>query len=162
YVLRVSLNNGYRGVDYGYTAAGVRAGEVPPDTLVVTSAATPVHADFDMASLRIHLEVSPDLDGEFVQILLHRLGTPAPDPSRSFLLAIFALETQGGVIAPLVRGIPPGTYKLEVVLTPQSFRCPCAYENEHFWWPGVADAAASPSIELGGAQVGVDSARVDL
>src|SRR5262249_49139329 len=72
----------------------------------------------------------------------------------------FQVVTRGGVIDALIRGILPGTYKLEVILAPQSYLCPCAYGPERFWWPGVANAAASSSIELGGAEVGVVSGRV--
>src|SRR5262249_33281339 len=158
YVLGVLARNQYE-VDYEYSAAGLRAGDAPPDTLLVTSTATPIHADFDMASLRVHLELSPELDGESATLVFHRVGAPPPDPSHAYLFE-HDENIQDGVIDPLIRGILPGTYKLEVVLAPTYYQCPCPYEREHFWWPGVQDVAASPSIELGGARVGAVSNRL--
>jgi hypothetical protein len=148
YVLGVSLH-GAHNPDYEYSAAGLRAGEAPPDTLVIDSTHSPIGVDFDLASLQVFLNLAPELDGQHAQVILHRLGMPPPQPDRAFLFE-YTSQIENGGASIVAQGVVPGTYRLEIVT---GSWVGDGYEGEHFWMPGVRDSSASPPVELHSNQV---------
>ena len=59
---------------YGFSHGGLRIGDVPPDTLLVDVEHSPAQIDFDLGSLRAHLDVAPHLEGEHGLIRLYLRG----------------------------------------------------------------------------------------
>ncbi len=141
YVLGIMLRSETH-VDYEYSVAGLSAGEAPPDTLLVDSNHSPLEVDFNLASLGVHLGLSPELDGEAALVILHRLDLPPAPASRSYLFQ-YQAGIHNGAADILARGVVPGTYKIEIVIGRRYY-----FDGEHCWLPGVRDPGASPTVEI--------------
>ena len=123
---------------YTYSAMGVRFGGAPPDTLVVQSMYSPVSADFDLASLRVHVDLPADFDGEMGWVQLHRRPDATPLSPWSYRGSQSGTVENGSLDLTLA-GVLPGSYRVEVLV---------GFTNEPFWIPGVRDSALSPWIEV--------------
>ncbi|MCK4413317.1 MAG: hypothetical protein KAY32_07230 [Candidatus Eisenbacteria sp.] len=140
YVLRV-----YERSTYGrfyYRAAGLSYNDDLRDTLIVDYDRSPVIADFDLGSLEIHVDLSAALDEQWSQVLLYcRDG----EPPAEILERVDSERTKvaNGALDFLYGGVPPGEYKVEIVISPRDNPI-----QERFWLPGVVDPTASPWITV--------------
>lgn len=144
---------------YEYSAAGLRFGDAPPDTLVVDPQQGTVQVDFELANLRATLQISPLLDGETAIVALHRRGMPSLDPWRSYPRGAGGTVVNGAV-GLVVGGVLPGQYKVEWIIGRQVYSCACPHDGEHFWVPGVQDSAQSPWVDVPANRTTAVAARI--
>ena len=146
-------------ITYEYSASGLRFGDAPADTLIADSKHSPAAVDFDLSSLRLHVDLSRDLDGESGTLQLHRRGASASIPWPTNVRTGGGTISGGGLDVELT-GVLPGWYKFELVVGRRGYRCNCPYDGEHIWIPGVRDSAAAPWIEVPANQTPEITARV--
>jgi hypothetical protein len=150
YTVGVIVRGGYQ-VDYDYSTTGLRAGEAPPDTMLVDPVHSPVQVDFDLASMQIRLDLAPELNSEYAYVVLHRPG-PQQRTLRPFVFQ-YGAEIRNGIADILAQGILPGTYKLEAIVGRRIYLCDCPYDGEHFWLPSVPDSSTALGVEVAPDQV---------
>lgn len=134
-------------VEYPYRAGGLGSGDVMPDTLLVDAEHSPVTLDFDLATLRVRVNASRELDGARGTVKLLKRDT-SPDPSRSYHWYDDAVIVAGTLDVTLA-GVLPGAYQVEVEIAAPRSECCWPYGNERFWIPGVRDAATAPWTDVG-------------
>ncbi len=132
---------------YDYTSTGLSYGHIPPDTLLVNDSVSPLEAEFELGGLNLLFEVSPGLNGEQAEVILHRRDAVETGQWRTYLnMGMTTIEDGRAEIT--LDGLLPGEYKLEIVLGRRLYLCNCPYDGEHFWMPGIRDEAQSPWYEI--------------
>lgn len=133
-------------IAYGYSADGLRSGDAPPDTLIVDAQHSPVTVDFELATMRVRLDVSREMDGADGIVELHKRGAPS-ESGKSYLSEAWA-RIAGGRLDVTFPGVLPGAYKVEFEIGPATPRCCSPSGDERFWAPGVRDSIAAPWTEV--------------
>jgi hypothetical protein len=135
YVVGLRFNSS--SLTYEYSAAGLRYGDAPPDTLDVDYERSPIVVNFGLASLHIHLDLPAEFDDYYARLRLHRRDTP--EPANSQLSPSDGYQRiADGAFDRLVSGVLPGAYRVEVAFD----------YGEHIWIPGVRDSADSPWVDV--------------
>jgi hypothetical protein len=137
----VGLEFGYSR-PYTYSDAGLRYGDLPPDTLWVDAPVSPVSVDFDLGSVTVQLDVSAGLEGEQGEIRLYRRG--AESVSQPTYVRSAGADIASGHLAVQLPGVLPGEYQVEAILGRRVYACDCPYDGEHFWLPATRDRSESP------------------
>lgn len=145
YVLGVRLD-GSDGVAYEYSAVGLSAGDFAPDTLRIDAGHSPLAVNFELATLRIHLDLPAVPDGMPCALYLHRPGI-APGPRTRTHLFRRPTQVRNGAVDELLTGLLPASYKVEVVLAD------FVYGGEHWWVPGVRDSSLASRVGMAANQL---------
>jgi len=142
FIVRLLTRQGYRFL-YDHTGSGLGYGQVPPDTVAVDAAVSPIGIDFLLGGLTVDLDVSSALEGEQGEVVLHLKDAVATGVWRTYLNTGSARIVDGRATVELA-GVLPGEYKVEIVLGRRQYLCYCPYDGEHIWMPGTRDESASP------------------
>jgi hypothetical protein len=132
---------------YEYSAAGIRCGDAPPDTLLVDPRHSPT-VDFDLASMRVHLDLSPRIDGATGTVNLHRRGAGSASAGSCNYIRSQSATIAGGALDVALSGVLPGAYRVEAIVERRVRPGDYYFDRERFWMPGVRDSGDSPWIEL--------------
>jgi len=133
---------------YLYSRAGLRYAGETGDTLRIDESHASIHADFDLATVRVHVTALSQLDGEYGKVTLLRRGdTSKPIYYRSAANRGSAKIANGGleIVVPCVM---PGAYKMEMNIGYRDYMCWCPYDGEHFWLPATRDSSQTPWVDV--------------
>jgi hypothetical protein len=150
YVVAYARQN-WGGQYYEFSAAGMRYGDLPPDTLVVNDPLHPLIVDFNLATIRVHLDLVTELDGEYAYVVIHPKGRTSPSTYRTFVNSGNSRIVNGEADIE-IWGILPGESKVEIDLARRDYMCYCPWDGEHFWIPGTRDSTQTPWIPIGVGQ----------
>jgi hypothetical protein len=139
----VSLGSEYGSIAYDYSRNGLLYGNRPPDTLLVDEGHSPLAVDFNLASMRVQLDVSPHLDGEWGGIRLFLRDGTEPAPWQRSYQRLGSAQILNGGLSVELSAILPGQYKIQVVLGNRVYADfgTTQYGGEYLWMPGVRDSA---------------------
>ncbi len=121
YVLQLQIQ--YTNVIYNYA-----------DTIFVDGPHSPIVADFHFGGIAFEFNMSENLDGERVEVSLHRRNEYGDGPGISYLdRASERIEAGQAII--YMQCVLPGEYQIEVVLGRRHYLCNYPYDGEHIWLP---------------------------
>jgi len=135
YVVQLRID-GWR-ARYDYAASGLGYGNIPPDTVLVDGAHSPIKINFDLGGLTLRFDLSDDLDGQWGEVVLHRREEIEAEKRETFVDGGDA-EIVNGLLEVQIAGVLPGEYQVQIVIS----------NGEQFWMPGTRDQAESPWYEV--------------
>jgi|GEM_PF-3165348 len=145
YTLELQHESTFR---YDYSAAGLGYGRTPPDTLDI-GPAHPFHEiNFALGCLDLAIDGLNALDGEVVEVTLHRRNL-APDQGPSSLSDSGREFLQDGRALIRIPGVLPGDYQVEVTLHPPNPRFDYVWDGESFWLPDTHVQAEAQWVTVG-------------
>ena len=147
YIVQFRPGRSYQ-VVYGYSAAGLTYGQIPPDTLRIDDSVSPVVADFSLGSLSLQLLLTDHLNGEMASFRLYKRDDDSSGYGRTYLNRGFATIENGRAEIQAV-GLFPGEYRIQVELGDMDNHSHWSYDGEDFWMPGIRDESESPWYEVG-------------
>jgi len=144
----VSLRFRSTGGAYYYTSAGPSWGNLPVDTLRISSTSAFWTADFDLGGVIFRTEVPDVLEDENFRIRLHP-HDDLENPTSNAPVTTKVTTVVNGMVEIFMPGVLPGEYQVELEFGCQQSMCDGQFGGELIWLPGTRDREASPWTVIG-------------